>query len=251
MSMKKIKAIVVDDELGARQSLSNILNSYCPEIDLLDSVDSVATAYESINKYGPEMVFLDIEMPNENAFDLLNKFETINFQIIFTTAYDHHAITAIKFSAFDYLLKPIDVEDLKESISRYTKSTVNAPSKEQHEALLSNVRSTQGKKLAVADMESMTFVKIADIIRLESDGNYTSIKMEADKSIMASKTLGDFEELLETEGFFRTHRKHIINIQKVDKYIKGEGGYVILTDGSHVEVSRRKKNTFLQALAKL
>jgi len=248
-----IKAIIVDDELGARESLSKLIEKHCKSVEVVAKADSMKTAYDSINSLNPDLVFLDIEMPNGNAFDLLEKFKEINFNIIFTTAYDHYAIKAIKFSAIDYILKPIDSEELVNAVARYEgkkqeKTTINS----QFKTLLSNVKpNTKLKKVGIPDGDGLIFINLSDIIRCDSDGNYTYFILTTGKKIVASRTLGEYEEMFADENFFRVHRSHLINLEHVKKYIKGEGGYVVMNDNSQVEVSRRNKAEFLDKLSLL
>lgn len=248
-----IKAIIVDDELGARESLSKMIEKNCKQLEVVAKADSMLTAYEVINTLKPDLVFLDIEMPNGNAFDLLEKFKEIDFNIIFTTAYDHYAIKAIKFSAVDYILKPIDPEELVLAVKRLEnkigqKSSLNS----QFKTLLSNVKpGNKLKKVGIPDGDGLIFINLADIIRCDSDGNYTFFILTSGKKIIASRTLGEYEQMFADDNFFRVHRSHLINLEHVKKYIKGEGGYVVLSDNSQVEVSRRNKNDFLERLSLL
>ncbi|MCX6296611.1 MAG: LytTR family DNA-binding domain-containing protein [Bacteroidetes bacterium] len=248
-----IKAIIVDDELGARESLSKMLEKNCKQIEVVAKVDSMLSAFEAITNKEPDLVFLDIEMPNGNAFDLLEKFKNINFNIIFTTAYDHYAIKAIKFSAVDYILKPIDPEELVIAVKRFEeragqKSTLD----KQFKTLLSNVRpENKLKKVGIPDGDGLIFINLSDIIRCDSDGNYTFFILTNGKKIIASRTLGEYEQMFAEDNFFRIHRSHLINLEHVKKYIKGEGGYVVLSDNSQVEVSRRNKTDFLEKLSHL
>ena len=248
-----IKAIIVDDELGARESLSKMLEKNCKQIEVIAKVDSMLSAFEAITNKEPELVFLDIEMPNGNAFDLLEKFKHINFNIIFTTAYDHYAIKAIKFSAIDYILKPIDPEELVSAVKRFVEHRGQKDSLDkQFKTLLSNVRpENKLKKVGIPDGDGLIFINLSDIIRCDSDGNYTFFILTSGKKIIASRTLGEYEQMFADDNFFRIHRSHLINLEHVKKYIKGEGGYVVMTDNSQVEVSRRNKTDFLEKLSHL
>lgn len=248
-----IKAIIVDDELGARESLSKMIEKNCKQIEVVAKADSMLSAFEAITNKEPDLVFLDIEMPNGNAFDLLEKFKNINFNIIFTTAYDHYAIKAIKFSAIDYILKPIDPEELIGAVKRFEeyrgqKTTLD----KQFKTLLSNVRpENKLKKVGIPDGDGLIFINLSDIIRCDSDGNYTFFILTNGKKIIASRTLGEYEQMFTDDNFFRVHRSHLINLEHVKKYIKGEGGYVVMIDNSQVEVSRRNKTDFLEKLSHL
>jgi len=248
-----IKAIIVDDELGARESLSKMLEKNCKQIEVVAKVDSMLSAFEAITNKEPDLVFLDIEMPNGNAFDLLEKFKKINFNIIFTTAYDHYAIKAIKFSAIDYILKPIDPEELVNAVKRFEGQHGQKESLDkQFKTLLSNVKpENKLKKVGIPDGDGLIFINLSDIIRCDSDGNYTFFILTNGKKIIASRTLGEYEQMFADDNFFRIHRSHLINLEHVKKYIKGEGGYVVMSDNSQVEVSRRNKTDFLEKLSHL
>lgn len=248
-----IKAIIVDDELGARESLSKMIEKNCKQIEVVAKVDSMLSAFEAITNKEPDLVFLDIEMPNGNAFDLLEKFKKINFNIIFTTAYDHYAIKAIKFSAIDYILKPIDPEELISAVKRFEAQKRQKESLDkQFKTLLSNVKpENKLKKVGIPDGDGLIFINLSDIIRCDSDGNYTFFILTNGKKIIASRTLGEYEQMFADDNFFRIHRSHLINLEHVKKYIKGEGGYVVMTDNSQVEVSRRNKTDFLEKLSHL
>ncbi len=248
-----IQAIIVDDELGARESLSKMVEKNCKNIQVVAKADCMLAAYEAITKHQPDLVFLDIEMPNGNAFDLLEKFDKIDFDIIFTTAYDHYAIKGIKYSAIDYILKPIDPEELVLAVQRFeAKSGQKNLLDKQFKALLSNIKpENKLKKVGLPDGDGLIFINLSEIIRCDSDGNYTFFILTSGKKIIASRTLGEYEQMFAEDNFFRVHRSHLINLQHVKKYIKGEGGYVVLSDNSQVEVSRRNKVDFLERLSLL
>ncbi len=251
--LNMIKAIIVDDEKGARESLSKMVAKYCPHIEVVAKADSMKTALEAINTNNPDLVFLDIEMPNGNAFDLLEKIDSIDFDIIFTTAYDHYAIKAIKFSAIDYILKPIDPEELVQAVARIK----NTPNKKEGlddklKALLSNLKpENKVKKVALSEGDGFMFIKVSEIIRCEARNHYTLFYLTDKREILSTRTIGDYEEMLKDEGFIRVHRAHLINYDCVKKYIRGEGGYVIMEDDSKIEVSRRAKTELLDRISKL
>ena len=247
------KTIIVDDEKGCRDSLESLLQDF-PEINIIAIVDSIALAEEAIKNLHPQLVFLDIEMPGGTGFELLEKISPINFDIIFTTAYDQYAIKAIKYSALDYLLKPVDPTELSEAINRFTskkhdQDLINTKFK----TLLNNIGGEAShQKIAIPDGEGLNFIKISDIIRFQSDGSYTYMyALGNQKPTLISKPIGDYQEMLTNESFIRIHRSHLINLQHVSKYVKGEGGYAVMSDDSKVDVSRRKKAEFIEALSSL
>lgn len=193
-------------------------------------------------------MFLDIEMPNGSGFDLLESLsEPIDFKIIFITAYHEYALKAFKFSAVDYLLKPINVDELKQAISKVRPGAEQEP-KEKIDTLIENISRKGGtmNKIALPSMEGLQFVNLDEIIYCESQDNYTQFFLTDGKRVMVSKTIKHFEELLDPERFFRVHRSNIINLKYIDKYVKGEGGYVVMKQGERIPVSRRRKESFLQ-----
>lgn len=246
----KYKALLVDDEKNALQSLQKLIEKHCPQLEIVDTARSVEEAYESIVEVKPDLVFLDIEMGRANAFNLLEKFQSVPFSIIFTTAFDHYAIKAIRFSALDYLLKPIDPEELLKAVEKFLlKTQDNQLLNNKLQNLLGHIKQPgNSKRIAVPDGEGLIFIDVANIIRFHSDGSYTTIYLLDGKKLMASKPIGEYDELLCEDGFFRIHRSHLINMNHIKKYLKGEGGYVLMSDGTEVEVSRRKKNEFIEAM---
>lgn len=248
MNKNTIKAILVDDEEKSSLSLKQLLNRHCPEVDILATVASVAEARVAVEKYGPELVFLDVEMPNENGFKLLSKYEQIPFEVIFTTAYDQYALKAIRFSALDYLMKPIDHRELRAAVSKFTEAKP-----EQRKGQIATLKENlNGKevfnRIALPTSSGYAFIQIKEIIRLEADGNYTRFNLDGGDDLMVSKTLKEYEELLSENHFFRTHNSHMINLDFMRQYIRGKGGYVIMTDGTEVEVSARRKADFMKVL---
>lgn len=251
MNKDAIRAMIIDDEEGARESLSNLLDKYVDGVRIVAKADSIAMGMEKIKKYTPDLVFLDIEMPFGSGFELLERMKPVDFNIIFVTAYDHYALKAIKFSALDYLLKPVDIDELKKAIEKHRKRN-GEETTESFQNLVENEQlEGDNKKLAIADSSGIMFVRIKNIIRCESDGNYTKIYLVGGKRILASKTLGEYEAMLEGDGFFRIHRSHLINLAHLKKYNKGDHSHVELSDGTVADVSRRKKSAFMDALEHL
>jgi len=246
-----IKTLIVDDEEKSRITLKNLIAMYCPDISIINMCDSVDSAYFSIQNEMPDLVFLDIEMPFQNGFKLLEKIDNPSFNVIFTTAYDHYAIKAIKYSALDYLLKPIDSDELVNAINKISaKQVVASPKKQNIEMLLSNLK-TKGNNaiIAVPTFEGLQMINANDIIRCVADENYTHIFLKNKSKLTISRILKEYEELLSDFNFFRVHNSCLINLSHVVKYIKGDGGYVVMTDDSIVEVSRRKKTDLLSKLS--
>lgn len=244
-----ITAIIIDDEAKGRLALREKLLSYCPQVKVVAEAANGQEALLLIQHHKPQLIFLDIEMPKMNGFEMLNELPEKDFHIIFTTAYDQYAIKAIKYAAFDYLLKPIDIQELQEAISN-VETRENNQTKKQVELLQQNMLhpKKQLNKLAIPTLEGLLFFDINDIIHLEANSNYTNIYFTNKSKITASKTLKEFEELLPEDIFFRTHHSHLINLNYIKRYIKGDGGQIELQNGSYVDVARRKKEEFLKAI---
>jgi two-component system LytT family response regulator len=248
-----LTAVIIDDEENSRETLRLKLQKHCPEVNVLQSCASAEEGIEAIQKHNPELVFLDIEMPRMSGFDMLEDIDNINFDVIFTTAYNQFAIRAIKFSALDYLLKPINKEDLQKAVDRAKQKKNTNNSAEQIKTLNENFRSEKNEleKIALPTMHGLIFIELKNIVRLESEINYTRFYLTNKESILVSKTLGDFEELFSENNFFRPHKSHIINLKYVKRYLKGEGGQIILEDNTTIDVSRRKKEEFLNRIKKI
>lgn len=231
-------AIIVDDELNNRENLKSMLEKHCPSINIVGEAGGVAEATSLLETIIPDVVFLDIEMPGGNGFQLLNQ-GAVPFKVIFVTAYDGYALKAIQFSALDYILKPIDREQLVRAVDRISKSTVDL----QHGQLLNldQYINQQNKKLALHLSEEVRLVPIADIIRIESDSNYSNFVLKSGESILTSKNLGYFYKLLQSEGFARVHQSHVVNRNQLERYIKREGGYLLMSNGDQIPVSRSNR----------
>jgi two-component system, LytTR family, response regulator len=244
-----ITAIIVDDEPDCCESLAMLLERYCTEVKVLDICYSAEAAIASVNEHKPGILFLDIEMPFMNGFELLEKLGNINFELIFTTSYDQYAIKAIRFSALDYLLKPIDREELQKAVQKATQRNQH-PLPQQLDILLQRLKhpAVPVNKIAIPTMEGFQLLAADTVISCASDGNYTCLFLKDKRKILASRNLKDMEELLEDYPFIRIHHSHIVNLNEVEKYIKGEGGYLIMSDGSTINVSRSRKELLLKKL---
>jgi two-component system LytT family response regulator len=244
-----ISALLIDDEAKGRLALREKLSAYCPQIVVLAEATNGQEALMLIQHHKPQLIFLDIEMPRMNGFEMLNELPEKNFHIIFTTAYDQYAIKAIKYAAFDYLLKPIDIEELRTAIAKIDIRETGQTNK-QVELLRQNMqqKKKQLSKLAIPTLDGLLFYAINDIIHLEANSNYTNIYLTNKIKITASKTLKEFEELLPDDIFFRTHHSYLINLNYIKRYIKGDGGQIELQNGAFIDISRRKKEEFLKAI---
>lgn len=248
-----IKAIIIDDEHYGRQALKAALEQYAPEVALLSVCESPEQGLEAIRSLHPDLVFLDIQMPNMSGFDLLQQLAPIHFEVIFVTSYDQYAIKAIRFSALDYLVKPVDIDDLIQAVNKAKERIDQGDGSHRYQSVLNNIHYKSGKieKLAVPTLKGIDFFKTDDIIYCQADGNYCTIHLVNHQKQVISKNLKEFENLLAGSGFCRVHNSFLINLQHVQKYIRGEGGYVILTEDHHVDISRRRKDNFLGMLDSL
>jgi len=245
-----LRALIVDDEKQCCETLSNMLQAYCPQVELLGQCSGAEEAKNVFAKLAPDLVFLDVEMPDATGFDLLTQIKPINFEVIFTTAHDQYAIRAIRFSALDFLLKPICREDLEQAVLRAAAKTEKPQRK--IDTLLYNINYLNiEKKIALPSLKGLEFVSIGDIVRCEGENNYTVFHMHDKSKIMVSKTLKEYEDLLEEYHFFRVHQSHLINLRHIKSYTKGENGSITMVDNSIVLVSRRKREEFLLRLSKL
>lgn len=246
-----MKAVIIDDEKKGRDILLKLIQNYCKSVNVVALGTNADEGYELIIKHNPDVIFLDIEMPNGNGFSLLEKFEEIQFQIIFTTAYDNYAIKAIKYHALDYLLKPIDIDELQLAVESVKKIIESKSVSNRYSEFLTSRKLELSGRLAVPVKDGIAYLTVADIIRVESDGSYSTFYTSDAKKYVASKNLGEFEEMLPSKEFFRAHKSHLINVKKVKKYIRTDGNFVEMEDGSMVEVARRKKDEFLQIMNEL
>lgn len=245
-----IKSILIDDEKTSRETLRGLLKRYCKNVEIVAEADGYHTGIESIHKYKPDVIFLDIQMPDGSGFKMLEDIGEINFEVIFSTAYDQYAIKAIRYSALDYLLKPINPEDLINAVEKMEEKMKKGKDNTNVRFLLDTVRSPNldTKKIVLTTSEGMHLVDIDNIIRCESLDYYTKFFMTDGKSIMVSRTLKENEELLSEFNFIRPHKSHLINLKYVKSFLRMDGGSIIMTDGSYVPVSRRKREQILDII---
>ncbi len=245
-----IKAIIIDDEQHCINQLTKLLEHHCAEhVTICGSYNNISSAAEGIRMLNPGLVFLDVMLNNDTGFDLLRQLPAINFELIFTTAYDEYAIDAFRFSALDYLLKPINPEELMAAVEKLTKKTTLQMNHGQLATLLSNLKTEgQEKRLAIPNMQGVDFINLSSIIRCQSEGNYTIIYLKDGRKITVARTLKDFEELLSGYDFFRVHNSHIVNLSHVKSYSKSKVGHIVMMDESQVEVATRRKDEFMKKM---
>ena len=249
--MEPLKAILVDDELSSLQNLQQKLIEFCPDIKVVAAAQQPEEALLLIRQHKPDVIFLDIEMPRMSGFRMLDELGgNYDFDIIFTTAYNHYAVEAIRISAFDYLTKPIAIKDLQNAVERLVKER-QCVTKERIDILRQSFseNKSQEDKIALPTNEGLEFIVIKTIIHIESSSNYSKLFLSDGKTILVTKLLKDFEDMLLPYRFYRVHNCHLINLNYIKKYIRGEGGQVILQNGDSIDVARRKKEEFLKLLA--
>jgi two-component system LytT family response regulator len=245
-----MKAILIDDEIHCLDTLSMLLADYCPEVEIQDKCWSAKKGLEAIQKQKPDILFLDIEMPSMNGFELLEQIGEIGFCVVFTTSYDQYAIKAIRFSALDYLLKPVDPKELIISV-RKAATQKTGPAPEQFSMLLDQIKSKSSGflKIAVPTTNGLELIPADQILRCEAADNYTHIYTKDKARITACRSLKEFEEQLSDFDFFiRVHHSFLVNLNEVARYVKGEGGYLVMNDGNTVDVSRSRKEMLLKKL---
>ncbi len=251
--MSQLKAIIIDDEQGGRDTLTNFIKLYCKEVEVVGEADGVASGLELIRsqKEPLDIVFLDIQLKDGLSFQILDQLDEINFEVVFATAYNQFAIKAFNYSAVGYLLKPIDPEELKAAVDR----TINGRSPQMKKRLevLSNHFNNPNtfEKMSISAVDGIYFINIKDIVRCEGEDNYTHIFLNTDEKITVSKTIKEYEKLLTPVNFYRVHKSHVVNLNCITKFVKGEGGYLVMDDGKMIDVSRRRRAAFMEQLRKL
>ncbi len=242
--------MIIDDEQASIDLMQWLLNQYCPDVTAVKTARSVQEAIPLIHSFQPDLIFLDIQMPHQSGFDLLTTIDNWNFEVVFTTAYNEFAIQAIRFSALDYLLKPVDETELKKAVERFKAKRIYAPAGQiLFRNFIQNI--SQGNKskfkLALADATEVKYVELEEIVRLQAESNYTHIFLKGNKLFVSAKTLKEYDELLHQHRFLRVHKSHLVNPAHIESYDRS--GLLTMSDGSKVEVARRKKEFLQQALS--
>jgi two-component system LytT family response regulator len=246
-----LNTLIVEDEVLNRDVLRSMIQKYCPDISILGEAESVASAIISIEKLKPELLFLDIELGDGSAFDLLRQVTNPSFNIIFTTAYDQYALRAIKFNALDYLLKPIDTDELKAAVNKATQIDPHNHQNLAHFIQNWSHPKSENPVITLSTSESFEYIPIRDIVRCEAQGAYTRFHLRDKQPLLVSKTLKEYEPLLQPFSFCRAHQSHLINLSEVVRYIKTDGGYIVLKDGARIGVARTRRDDFLEAMRNL
>ncbi len=247
-----IRSIIIDDEPNNIENLRSIINTYSPEVEIIATALNAADGINVIRTHQPDLIFLDIQMPGASGFDVLKAFTPVNFEVIFITAYDQYGIQAIKFSALDYLLKPIDITEFKLAIYKATEKISARKQNHSIENLLAYIKSGQREipKIALPTLNETMYVKVTDIIRCEAENNYTTFYLQNGERILVCKTLKEFADLLQPHQFIRTHQSHLVNLHFVKSYLKEDGGTLLLNDQTKIPISRQKRDKVKQELNK-
>lgn len=251
--MAVFRALIIDDTENSRITLAHDLKQYCPQVQVVAEADGVQTGLDAIREWRPDVIFLDIQMGDGTGFDVLTQLKDINFHVIFTTALDSYGIKAIKFSALDYLLKPIDPDELVKAVAKLEQIGKNSNVKDSINVLLENMRTNLApgsKRIAIHTAERVQLISIQDIIRVESQGPYTIFHLANKQQILATKNLREYEDVLADHDFIRVHNSHVINFAYLKEYVKKDGGYAIMSDNTEVPVSFRKRNALLDMIGR-
>ncbi|HQQ93297.1 MAG TPA: LytTR family DNA-binding domain-containing protein [Bacteroidia bacterium] len=245
-----IKTVIIEDEQKSREVLEAMIRKNCPDLEIAGTAADVKEGVEMIKTLKPELVFLDISMPNGSGFDVLEQVPNQNFELIFATASDQHALKAIKFSACDYLLKPIDADELQSAVQKVIRKKKGNSGMENLQFLIEHLKRADDnfQKITLPTGNAYEIVNIKDIIRCEADGSYTTFFLADKRKLLISAGLKHYEELLPESEFIRVHHHHLINMHHVQRFLKEDGGYAIMSDGSKIEISRRKKEAFMERL---
>jgi two-component system LytT family response regulator len=244
-----LRSIIIDDEFKSREVLKSLLEKFCENVDVLATCQNGDEAISAITTHKPDVIFLDIQMQRETGFEILERLDKIDFEIVFTTAYSEFAIKAFNFSAIDYLLKPIDIQMLRKAVEKARRRIVGSISQRVAQ-LAENMKENSFKntRLAIPSNDGLVFVSVGEIIYCEASGNYTNIYLEENRKFLVSRTLKEYEELLVDQDFFRIHNSHLINLNSIKKYIRGDGGQVVMKNDKTLDVSKMKKKGFLDKI---
>jgi two-component system LytT family response regulator len=247
-----LRTVIIDDEAHVRETLTRLLVMHCPQVKVVGEAYSVASGLKIIRELNPQLVLLDIKMDDGSGFDLLRRLEVIDFKVIFITAYEKYAVQAFKFAAIDFLLKPVNPEELADAVMR-AETLVQEHFNTQLQAMQENLRTDirQKKKIVLKTLENIYLVDMQDITHCDSDGCYTTVHLSGGEKIIISKNLGEFEDMLGESGFYRVHKSYLINLMHIKRFEKHEGGYIILTDDEKVPVASRKREELMELFEKL
>jgi two-component system LytT family response regulator len=243
-----LQSIIIDDEASARMSLSAFIHKYCPQVQILGEAENINQAATLIKKQKPNLIFLDIEMPGGNAFDLLDRFEQIDFDIIFITAFSDYAVRAFELSAANYLLKPVSIDALVQAIEQVALSHLDNMELKSSRVLIDNLRApeVQAQKIVLPLLDGFELIRLRDILYISALDNFSQVHVIGNRRITVCRKLKHFDNMLMKSGFYRIHRSHLVNLEYVTRYLKGKGGHVILSNGKELDVAQSRKKDFLE-----
>lgn len=246
--MKNIRAIIIDDEKHSRETLKNLIEIYCVGVDIIGLAATINESIKMISTLKPELVFMDIELQSGTGFDILTNLPEVDFEVIFTTAFDQYAIKAVKFSSLDYLLKPIDIEELQRAVEKAKRIKNKQDYARQLQNLIQNLQHPKESKICLATSDGFEFIHTKEIIYCEANGSYTTFVLTENRKVLVSKHLKEYENLLSEHQFMRVHNSYLINLREVKKYSKSDGGYITMNNNDIVSISRSKKEDFIMAM---
>ena len=248
-----LRAVIVEDEKHSRETLKNLLEEFCVDIEVIGLAGSVTEAVEMIKSKQPDVIFLDIELQTGTGFDVLEQVSHLNFEVIFTTAFEQYAIKAVKFSSLDYLLKPIDIEELQRDVNKAQVKKNQMVYKKQLETLMLNLKQKkpQLNKICLSTSDGFEFIEVNHILYCKAEGSYTAFILKNSEKLLVSKHLKEYENLLLEQDFMRVHNSFLINLKEVKKYVKSDGGYIVMNNGDIANISRTKKDDFIQVMSSL
>jgi two-component system, LytTR family, response regulator len=244
-----LRVVIVEDEIHSRETLKNLLQEFCEGVEIVGMAGDVPTAVDVIRKENPDLLFLDVELQSGTGFDVLEQLPDIHFDIVFTTAFEQYAVRAIKLSSIDYLLKPIDIEELRKAVEKARQKRGADDQKKQLETLIANLSGTPGKKkICLATSDGLEFIDVADIMYCEANGSYTNFNLTNGTKILVSKNLKEYESMLADQNFMRVHNSFLINLAEVKKFVKSEGGYILMKDNAQISISQKNREEFLNRM---
>jgi len=246
-----LRVVIVEDEIHSREALKSLLMEFCEGIEIAGMAADVETAVSLIKQTTPDLLFLDVELQTGTGFDVLDQLHEVNFEIVFTTAFEQYAVKAIKLSSLDYLLKPIDIEELQRAVEKASVKKDEVVQKQKLEALMSNLGSAGKKKICLATSDGIEFINIQDIVYCEANGSYTNFHLTNGTTILVSKNLKEYETILSDQNFMRVHNSFLINLTEVKKFVKSEGGYILMKNNAQISISQKKRDEFLERMSSI
>jgi two-component system LytT family response regulator len=246
-----LRVFIVEDEIHSQETLKSLLHEFCDGVEIVGVASDVDTAVALIRETTPDLLFLDVELQTGTGFEVLDRLTEVNFEVVFTTAFEQYAVKAIKLSSIDYLLKPIDIEELQRAVEKGKVKKDEGGRKQKLETLMSNLGSTGKKKICLATSDGLEFINIQDIIYCEASGSYTNFYLTNGTTILVSKNLKEYETILTDQNFMRVHNSFLINLAEVKKFVKSEGGYILMKNNAQISISQKKRDEFIERMTSI